>query len=253
MAIRNDGAEPGAGADAVLVERTDDFTTLRSVRERLLQCGISTALMSESGQKHELPRRSIGVRFALNKQTPTARVQCDAMCHFRTHAVQQTSCVGCDDLLDHLVGEREERGRDGKTERSRRSRVDDELDLGGLHHRQVAWRFSPENARRAQSDATIGIAEIGSVAHQPAGAREIAIGAHRRHCMPGGRAAERRALIGEHGVGGDHHRPDLLLLDAEEGLLELAFVARVHHHETPIEQARCVLHLPQRRRSRCPD
>jgi|HubBroStandDraft_6_1064221.scaffolds.fasta_scaffold313360_4 hypothetical protein len=58
MAIRNDGAEPAlqgrslrAGADAVLVERTDDFTTLRSVRERLLQCGISTALMSESGQK----------------------------------------------------------------------------------------------------------------------------------------------------------------------------------------------------------
>ena len=63
MAIRNDGAEPGAGADAVLVERTDDFTTLRSVRERLLQCGISTALMSESGQKHALPRRTIAVRF----------------------------------------------------------------------------------------------------------------------------------------------------------------------------------------------
>ena len=66
MAIRNDGAEPAlqgrslrAGADAVLVERTDDFTTLRSVRERLLQCGISTALMSESGQKHALPHGNV--------------------------------------------------------------------------------------------------------------------------------------------------------------------------------------------------
>jgi hypothetical protein len=38
--------------------------------------------------------------------------------------------------------------------------------------------------------------------------------AHRRHCMPGSRAAERRALIGEHRVRGDHHRPDPLLLDA---------------------------------------
>jgi hypothetical protein len=36
--------------------------------------------MSLMGQKPALPRRSIGVRFALNKQTLTERVQCDAMC-----------------------------------------------------------------------------------------------------------------------------------------------------------------------------
>jgi hypothetical protein len=47
--------------------------------------------MSEMGQKPALPRRSIGVRFALNKQTLTERVQCDAMCHNRTHAVQRKS------------------------------------------------------------------------------------------------------------------------------------------------------------------
>jgi hypothetical protein len=34
------------------------------------------------GQKPALPRRSIDVRFAPNKQTPTGRVQCDAMCRF---------------------------------------------------------------------------------------------------------------------------------------------------------------------------
>jgi hypothetical protein len=33
------------------------------------------------GQKPALPRRSIGVRFAVNKQTLTGRAQCDAMCH----------------------------------------------------------------------------------------------------------------------------------------------------------------------------
>jgi hypothetical protein len=42
--------------------------------------------MSELGQKHELPRRSIAVRFAPNKQTPTRRVRCDAKCHFQTGA-----------------------------------------------------------------------------------------------------------------------------------------------------------------------
>ena len=40
-------------------------------------------------QKPALPRRSIGVRFALNKQTLTERVQCDAMCQKLTNAVQQ--------------------------------------------------------------------------------------------------------------------------------------------------------------------
>jgi hypothetical protein len=45
------------------------------------------------GQKPALPRRSIGVRFALNKQTLTERVQCDAMCHERTNALQQKASL----------------------------------------------------------------------------------------------------------------------------------------------------------------
>ena len=49
--------------------------------------------MSVQGQKPALPRRSIDVRFALNKQTLTERVQCDAMCQNLTHALQQTTCT----------------------------------------------------------------------------------------------------------------------------------------------------------------
>jgi hypothetical protein len=48
----------------------------------LVRCGISMWPMSARGQKHELPRRSIAVRFNLNEQTPTGRVQCDAVCRF---------------------------------------------------------------------------------------------------------------------------------------------------------------------------
>jgi len=70
MAIRNDGAEPALQGRSLRAARTQCSSSeptilqpLRSVRERLLQCGISTALMSESGQKHALPRRTIAVRF----------------------------------------------------------------------------------------------------------------------------------------------------------------------------------------------
>ena len=40
-------------------------------------------------QKPALPRRSIAVRFAPNKQTPRRRVRCDAKCQKLTRAVQQ--------------------------------------------------------------------------------------------------------------------------------------------------------------------
>ena len=42
--------------------------------------------MSQTGQKPALPRRSIDVRFAPNKQTPTERVQCDVMVESRMGA-----------------------------------------------------------------------------------------------------------------------------------------------------------------------
>ena len=52
--------------------------------------------------------------------------------------------------------------------------------------------------------------------------------------MTGRHATKGCAFIREHGVRGDHHRPDPLLLDGYEDLLELAFTARVQHLQIPI-------------------
>ena len=47
--------------------------------------------------------------------------------------------------------------------------------------------------------------------------------------MTGRHATKGCAFIREHGVRGDHHRADPLLLDGYKDLLELAFIARVQH------------------------
>ena len=97
--------------------------------------------MSEMGQKPALPRRSIGVRFALNKQTLTERVQCDAMCHNPTYAVQQTNW-----LLDHLVGTREQHRRQGEAERLGGLEIDHQFVLDGACTGRSAG-FSPLSMR----------------------------------------------------------------------------------------------------------
>jgi hypothetical protein len=56
----------------------------KASRSCVVQHSKIDLVMPGSGQLHVLPRRSIGVRFALNKQTPTERVQCDAMCQNRS-------------------------------------------------------------------------------------------------------------------------------------------------------------------------
>ena len=50
-----------------------------------------------------------------------------AWCQLLTHALQQTSGKGCNDLLDHLVGSGEQRRRQGEAEHQRRLSVDHEL------------------------------------------------------------------------------------------------------------------------------
>jgi hypothetical protein len=56
----------------------------KASRSCVVQHSKIDLVMPGSGQKPALPRRSIDVRFAPNKQTLTERVQCDAMCQEQT-------------------------------------------------------------------------------------------------------------------------------------------------------------------------
>src|SRR6185369_13151596 len=83
--------------------------------------------------------------------------------HVWIYAVQQVWS-----LLDHLVGEREQPVRHLEAERLGSLEVEHELELGGLHNRQVGGLLALENPRGIDAGLAVGIADARSVADQPA-------------------------------------------------------------------------------------
>ena len=67
------------------------------------------------------------------------------MGHKPTHALQPTPCTDCNDLLDHLVGAREQHRRHLDAERLGGLEVDHQLVLGRRLHRQVGRLFALED------------------------------------------------------------------------------------------------------------
>jgi hypothetical protein len=58
-----------------------------------------------------------------------------------------------------------------QTERLGSLEIDDQLDLGGLHDRQVSRPLALENAACVESDLTVLLCQAGSIDHEAAGGR----------------------------------------------------------------------------------
>src|SRR6202011_2346397 len=76
------------------------------------------------------------------------------------------------DLLDHLVGEREQIVRDFDAERLGSLEIDDQLELGQLHNRQIGGLFALEDSPGVDALLTIWVNKAGSIAHQAASCGE---------------------------------------------------------------------------------
>jgi hypothetical protein len=68
------------------------------------------------------------------------------------------------DLFDHFVGCGEQPARDFKPRRFRSLEVDDQLEFGGLHNRQIGGLLALENPADIKASLAIGIWDACSVA-----------------------------------------------------------------------------------------
>ena len=93
-----------------------------------------------------------------------------------TPAPQQTAS-----LFDQFVGAAEKRQRHGKAERLGGLEIDDQLDVGGLLHRQIRGLLALENAAGVDAGKTERVRITASVAHQAASRRELAEMRNRGH------------------------------------------------------------------------
>src|SRR3954447_19824874 len=85
--------------------------------------------------------------------------------------------------FDHLVGAAEQGRRNVDAEHPRGLRVDDELELGGLHDGQVGGLGALEDAAGVHALLPIRVHDIGSVAHQSAHFADVARAGCHGQCM----------------------------------------------------------------------
>ena len=95
------------------------------------------------------------------------------------------------ELLDHLVGDGEQPIRNIDAERLRGFEVDGELELGGLHDRQVGGLLALKNPASVNAGLPNHIKNIRSVAAQTAGGGKCPKGPNCRNRMAQGKRGKR--------------------------------------------------------------
>src|SRR5215472_13373860 len=130
-------------------------------------------------------------------------------------------------LLDHLVGNGQQRWRHRKIDRSRGMQVDDELEFGRLHHRQVGRLLALKDAPGIDPDLAILVQDVRAVAHQAAGFGKDAIVIDRRHNVARCENRELEPAVVERRTVIDQNALETVFHEACKGRVDLTIAARL--------------------------
>src|SRR5262245_63481695 len=137
-------------------------------------------------------------------------------------AVSRCSNRRAEDLFDHLVGAGEQRWRHVEAEHLRRSHIDDQLEPGRLHDRQIRRFLALEDAPGIDADLTIPVCIARSVAHQNAGFGKLPASSDCGQHMARGPRRKLYPTVDEHWVGTDNKCIGPLLHKARKGRVDTA-------------------------------
>src|SRR5262245_8330083 len=151
---------------------------------------------------------------------------------------QQHSCS-----LHHLVGEGEELWRHFEPEGPCGLEVDQEFKFGGLHDREVRRPLALENATCVDATLSKCLTGVGTIRHQAAGQRELALNSHGREMIASSECDDLIQSAEQKRIGGNGERADFLLDESRKGGLQLAIGGGSEHKDWLVESARCGLHV----------
>src|SRR6516165_10511043 len=148
--------------------------------------------------------------------------------------------------FDHLVGEQLQCVGYLDAEQSRRLRVDDELEFGGLQHRQFGWLRALEDLTGIDADLTKTVRSVSRIAHQPSHFDALASGMSRRNPVVRRERRQLDAAADEEPVAADEKGVGLVAHEGGEGRLDLAPRAGIEELNLQSDGTRSFRYVPQR-------
>src|SRR5262249_52568298 len=161
----------------------------------------------------------------------------------RTNVTSPSPRSRCAASLDHLVGEREQCGRNSEPDCTRSLQVDNQFEFGRLQHRQIGWFFAPKYPAGVDPSLPVGIEEAGPVAHHPASIHMRSPWIHCGYRMTRGQDDKQRRLAREEHVSSNKECIGSLMSESFKTSFQFVSGAGVENEYSLTNSAGCLPHI----------